>query len=220
VEAQKTAAHQHKQPDARTAAAAAAVVAGRKDAAYTAQAQARRQWGPTRRDDRIGRRRWVLEAEAGKSRMRGRALRVRRWGRIGLELGGSHRAGGGIVGKHEGEAGLERKAVRLRRRRGSGAESGVVVRRRWELEQGRKLARRSLCGRCGRSAGRCGLRLLGGLGRCVELVQALLSSDSCRQEHSGFGDGGSPVWNMLGRPAGQDECTAPGAAWEYGMVHG
>jgi hypothetical protein len=122
--------------------------------------------------------------------------RVRGWGRIGWALGGRRRVGGGIgvVGKREVGVEVGSKLVLLRRRRGSGVGSGgVVVRRRWVPEQGQKLARRRLCGRCGRSAGRCGLRLLGGLVRCVELAEALLSLDSCRQARSGFGGGDSPV---------------------------
>jgi hypothetical protein len=137
AEAQNTAAHPHKQPVAHIAVAAA----GRKDAACTARAQARHQWGPIRRAGRTGLRRLVLEAEGRMDRMRGKAWRVRRWGRIGSELGGRRMVGGGTVGKREIEVG--RKAVRLRRRRGSGVESGVVVRRRWVPEQGQRLARRS-----------------------------------------------------------------------------
>jgi hypothetical protein len=124
-------------------------------------------------------------------RMRGR---VPGWGRIGWELGGRRRLGGGVVGRREVEVEVGRKLVPLRRRRGSGVGSGgVVVRRRRVPEQGQMLARRRLCGRCGRSAGRYELRLLGDLVRCVELAEALLSLDSCRQVRNGFGGGDSPI---------------------------
>jgi hypothetical protein len=134
-------------------------------------------------------------------------------GRVGRRTAAGDAGGGGVNAGEE----VGRRRVLLRRRPGSGVGSG---RRRWVLGLGQALARCRMCVRFGRSAGRCGIGLLGGLERCGELVWAPLGAGSCRRTHSNSGDGGSLLLCMLGGPAARVEHTGRKLVLECVMASG